>query len=712
MASVNFSGQLDRPLNEEAAGGDKIYFYPLNTVGEIIQSAASIMTIDESGNYDITLGYNNYSLYYYSDVSKKQTYIANVTVSADTVVSTLPDLIGSTTPVTDEAELIIQGYLSDAQGYASDAESARDEALTSISTVYPLDTTEYLISSFDSSDKASGLIVDTQGFSSSGDGLGAKWVRESTTGTASQSPSDMEAMTLTDASGYVWSLVPEKELNAYQVGMDKNPSNTFYTAFLQFGIDNDVKLFCDIDIETNLETKNDTNVTVYGDGSYNAYSLRNGMMRPIIPRRSRKPASLGDGNVLSSLDFSGMTDIKVVYVGDSLMLPSGGNVPTGFSLYQQLITKMSIDNPGKTFTNVNLAMGGKTYSDLAGDLDKETANSVYPWYDDATKEWLTYIEDESPDIVFISFGMNDKYNFSIADFKTVVSTIEGFSSSPKIVFCTNMLPNHGVYSGYYGSYGNGDEQNGRNMVAGYVRSYANYVGYPCIDINRTFQILRDGRDVMRHTSYKYATKSDLLDEFGVFNANIVDGAICRNWEMTVEIDIDAFDTAITAPLVVFYDSLGSYVIIRAKGGVDSIVIDLYDSDGLYEGAIETGIDVPTDDTKYTIMLNGDTFGIMLGTGEVSATPFYTKLRRGGGMYGPRLKYFATNSGPINSIDSFRVGVDSIYEPSVDDLLIWGEPSSSLSDRAYDGGNGINHPSIRGCDYIYGTHMDGTNLKLG
>jgi lysophospholipase L1-like esterase len=131
MASVNFSGQLDRPLNEEAAGGDKIYFYPLNTVGEIIQSAASIMTIDESGNYDITLGYNNYSLYYYSDVSKKQTYIANVTVSADTVVSTLPDLIGSTTPVTEEAELIIQGYLSEAQGYATDAETARDEAAQS-----------------------------------------------------------------------------------------------------------------------------------------------------------------------------------------------------------------------------------------------------------------------------------------------------------------------------------------------------------------------------------------------------------------------------------------------------------------------------------------------------------------------------------------------------------------------------------------------------
>jgi len=134
MASVNFSGQLDRPLNEEAAGGDKIYFYPLNTVGEIIQSAASIMTIDESGNYDITLGYNNYSLYYYSDVSKKQTYIANVTVSADTVVSTLPDLIGSTTPVTEEAELIIQGYLSDAANYATAAETARDEALAAVSS--------------------------------------------------------------------------------------------------------------------------------------------------------------------------------------------------------------------------------------------------------------------------------------------------------------------------------------------------------------------------------------------------------------------------------------------------------------------------------------------------------------------------------------------------------------------------------------------------
>lgn len=128
MATKSFSGQLDRPLNTDPAGGDKIFFYPLNTVGEIIESAASIMEIDSSGNYSITLGYNNYSLYYYSDVSKKKTFITTVTVSADTTVSTLPDLIGSTTPITSEVELAVQGYLADAEQARDDAQTAAIEA--------------------------------------------------------------------------------------------------------------------------------------------------------------------------------------------------------------------------------------------------------------------------------------------------------------------------------------------------------------------------------------------------------------------------------------------------------------------------------------------------------------------------------------------------------------------------------------------------------
>jgi hypothetical protein len=67
-------------------------------------------------------------------------------------------------------------------------------------------TTEKFISSFSGSVPV-GTVVETLGYSTEGDGGGASWKKTATTGTASQSPAQLGAPLLNDATGNQWSLV-------------------------------------------------------------------------------------------------------------------------------------------------------------------------------------------------------------------------------------------------------------------------------------------------------------------------------------------------------------------------------------------------------------------------------------------------------------------------------------------------------------------------
>lgn len=124
MATKTFSGQLDQAI-EGAASGNRLLFVPQENLGEVLMGAASEMVVGDDGTYSITLAYNTYSVYHYSDVTKCKILIADgVEVSASTSVSTIPDLIGVSVPVTDSDVLTNQGYLQEGQDYAASAKSS------------------------------------------------------------------------------------------------------------------------------------------------------------------------------------------------------------------------------------------------------------------------------------------------------------------------------------------------------------------------------------------------------------------------------------------------------------------------------------------------------------------------------------------------------------------------------------------------------------
>jgi lysophospholipase L1-like esterase len=712
MASVNFSGQLDRPLNEEAAGGDKIYFYPLNTVGEIIQSAASIMTIDESGNYDITLGYNNYSLYYYSDVSKKQTYIANVTVSADTVVSTLPDLIGSTTPVTEEAELIIQGYLSEAQQAVTDsqsaqsaselaqseAESARDDVLNRVAS-YEVETTEYLINTFDSSGLSTGDVVKTLGCYTAGDGGGAEWVKTGDTSTVSQTPGDRGTGELTTQSGDVFEYhnkssfsVPANVMGAVMDGVtdDTDPVN----AATNFAYSNNIR-FVEISGECNIDgdINEKGNVIYVGSGSFpnNTRSSVNNVgiyRKEVIEFNAESAKAFIDHNML----FTPTIDDVIVVTGDSLSTFGADTLTPFDGITIKLLQKFS-EAAGADLSDNFYGRGihAQTLVDLDGVSDSDLTR--YPWYTDTSRDWLDYVADLNPTVVVVAMGMNDKKNFSKDSFKSVISKIEAMGAQP--VFCTSNVP-----SLVYETYQDFDEQEGRDYNAGYIRSYCYENKIALIDINRTFNVVRDGRDIL-DTRFELTSNYELSNGFFQLPTDNMSRDLLINFTISGDSFDDSGIVAVNMSSywmidnVVFIDDSSGFLRFRFYEGYTS-----GESGATLYKTIISDIATPTTDTEYEMTIKGNWFGFrewLSPSGVRDGTiPLTTTIIRGGGLQTFRIYKPGTGLGTVTSVRSAYVSRERQYMPyAIDDDIYL---------KTDNAGNNINHPSSKGAQYIYSEHF--------
>ncbi|WP_129937683.1 GDSL-type esterase/lipase family protein, partial [Escherichia coli] len=195
---------------------------------------------------------------------------------------------------------------------------------------------------------------------------------------------------------------------------------------------------------------------------------------------------------------------KVVLVGDSLS--SFYNIDTAniTSLFESYLRrKVQEINPTAEF--INRAIGGMRYYDLGRNEPVfSTPNSGYPWYDNTSKRWMSYIDDLKPDVVILAFGMNDGAgwlagNFQQPNFYKMMDELRTISSEPEIIFCTNILPSKGnpATSDF-------DQQSGRDAMAGWTRSYAKFIGASFIDLHRRFKALRDGVDPC---AFSYARKT-------------------------------------------------------------------------------------------------------------------------------------------------------------------------------------------------------------
>ncbi len=136
MASINLSGILREPLGE-ASSGNKIVFTHVSTTGEVIAGSSTRYTVEAGGSYNIDIEYGNVNIMTSDLDSRSWQNHGTTTINQDTTATTLPTLLNSFVPPTDEQILIFQDLVKDAED-ARDASQAAAAAAASSASVIPI----------------------------------------------------------------------------------------------------------------------------------------------------------------------------------------------------------------------------------------------------------------------------------------------------------------------------------------------------------------------------------------------------------------------------------------------------------------------------------------------------------------------------------------------------------------------------------------------
>jgi len=178
--------------------------------------------------------------------------------------------------------------------------------------------------------------------------------------------------------------------------------------------------------------------------------------------------------------------IKVVLVGDSLSHFDTSNVTATWgqfnsesTLHSCIFRELKKHYGDVTLNFVNRAIPSAQWSWLDA---KATAN-LPGWYSDPQKNWLDYVDDESPDLVIIGLGGNSPTTTNVAAFKSVMQKVQDpatLASGPDIILMSTALGN------------DGDELDRLNRSGAMVRDYAMGHHLGLIDASRQEAMIRSG----------------------------------------------------------------------------------------------------------------------------------------------------------------------------------------------------------------------------
>lgn len=372
---------------------------------------------------------------------------------------------------------------------------------------------------------------------------------------------------------------------------------------------------------------------------------------------------------------------KVVLVGDSLS--SFYNIDTAniTSLFESYLRrKVQEINPTAEF--INRAIGGMRYYDFGrNEPALSTTEDGYPWYDNTSKRWMSYIDDIKPDVVILAFGMNDGAgwiagNFQQSNFYKMMDELRTISSEPEIVFCTNILPSkeNPATSDF-------DQQSGRDAMAGWTRSYAKFIGASFIDLHRRFKALRDGVDPC---AFSYARKT-------------ISTLVNLPYSYTDMVPCYSARLVLTDPTVMY-----SGIQFSLSQLVNNFVTLAYDTTmSKWHVQVYTGTSVgitinqladgaaPAVGMEILFSLNGDSLTIFIGD---NTTPVFSgNIIRFGGLFTPTIG----GSGQLR-VDLIA-GTEIPMAPVLTDHDVYNTEG--------DGGNGSNHPTAKASSRIYAAPVD-------
>jgi hypothetical protein len=207
MAFITLAGSLQDP-NSDMSIGDQIRFTQQSTTGQTLKGAVSVVTISVLGTYSVNLQYGLVLVEYRSVKTPSFRSLGIKTVNADNPATSIPELLIATVPVSSADLIAFQALLADSVAARDAALVAQTGAEAAEATLLATQiTTTALIAS--TATFSSSTVINTTGFTTSGDGGNGGWKQNGETGqTVSRSPAQLGDALLNDALGNQWALVP------------------------------------------------------------------------------------------------------------------------------------------------------------------------------------------------------------------------------------------------------------------------------------------------------------------------------------------------------------------------------------------------------------------------------------------------------------------------------------------------------------------------
>lgn len=410
-----------------------------------------------------------------------------------------------------------------------------------------------------------------------------------------------------------------------------------------------------------------------------------GSYRMRIVRGDEKSMPMLTGVLAKQLPkFTSKESPVVVFVGDSISTYQPQALDRVSSQYNCIVEKIKRDNPDKKPVFYNRAIGGQLFKDL-----DSIPTGFVDWYTDHSVPWLDYVSALNPDLVIVSMGMNDGGGISLAALTSVINKIKAFSSKPDLVMVTCAVPSTNGGGSYDEAYGSRSAQEGRDIAAGAVRSVCASRKIPCIDVNRVFNVMRDGFDV--------------LDSYNVRLA----GAVSSNGAYTSPVECRNWSAKISLPNRAAYNVAGNQLAFRVGPSRNESVFLSVNADNTlrltcWNATGGTNVNVPSQiipDSPHQLQIEvfNQKVRVYLSNTPTDSFPGFVNLFVGGGLYYPAIGGFngGYTSGGLTSLDEFNYGEHVRYMPSLTNTQMWGVGDGTAGTKLPYGGNGINHPTSMG-----------------
>jgi hypothetical protein len=396
--------------------------------------------------------------------------------------------------------------------------------------------------------------------------------------------------------------------------------------------------------------------------------------------------------------------IVVVLIGDSLMTPNTN--PSNSSLEclaGVLEARIRAQNPEKTFTFHNLAIGGSTWTNANPATVLNTTGLTLPsWAGAGTLPWLDYAEALNPDWIIANWGMNDRQNVVIPVYRAVLAAISLFPTDPDVTLLTTMVPNRISTDA---DIGGAAAQNGRIAFQHFVRTAGAVDGMGVIDLGRAQMRAVQGVDTAVTSTARNATSQSITTPFvdtvpsqQDLRISIPYTAAVGYWSKVLRIDTGA----------VLVNS-ASFVEITNNGGFLQVTWAINDDpSGRYQVDL-SAVPTPTSGSfTLDLILKGGA-GIVTHTdaaGVVSILSSRLVKRFGGEMFA-NVRW---TDGTVMTFTGVFIWRGSWVRcaPQLSDERMWG--SEAISD-AIEAGNNKNHPTSLGAAVVYNGLIEITDFRI-